>query len=439
MAAVLPPGGLLPFSMETGILKKQRRAKESHMKKFFRALIKGSCIAALTLAAVLGTACAAGFFEQFRSEILTSSVEVPHARVIVPQSALENEEKAEGEEAKEEEKTEGTEEAEETGEAGGTGQAENGEDKETVSLLFAGDLFLTDLLQDKYRQKGIEAAASAELLDVTKDADIFMLNQEFPFGTTGEAAEDKQYTFRIAPSYVSVLNELGADIVTLANNHMLDFGRGPLTETLELLDREGISHVGAGENLEEAKRLQTFREGDKTIGILGATRVIPEYSWTASSHSSGLFSTYDPTLLLEEIKKAKESCDFVVVYVHWGIEKSTEPEEYQRTLAHQYIDAGADAVIGAHPHVLQGVEYYSGKPVFYSLGNFIFSNSSYQTMLVRLLLQEEGIAIEAVPCVSEANQMRLLEPEKRQDFYRELEALSENAAVDEDGRITEKE
>jgi len=419
MAAVLPPGGLLPFSMETVILKRKRRAKESYMKEVFKAVITGIGIGALIFAVMLGAAYAAGFYKLYGFGAGLSSVEAPHAQVIVPQSIQ-----------KEEEETDWKEETEQT---------ENAEDRERVSLLFAGDLFLTDLLQDKYRQKGIEAAASAELLDVTKEADIFMLNQEFPFGTTGEAAEDKQYTFRIDPSYVSVLSDLGVDVVTLANNHMLDFGREPLTETLDLLDREGISHVGAGENLEEAKRLQTFQKGDKTIGILGATRVIPEYSWTASSHSSGLFSTYDPTLLLEEIKKAKESCDFVVVYVHWGIEKSTEPEEYQRTLAHQYIDAGADAVIGAHPHVLQGVEYYSGKPVFYSLGNFIFSNSSYQTMLVRLLLQEEGISIEAVPCVSEANQMCLLEPEKRQDFYRELEALSENAAVSEDGRITEKE
>lgn len=398
------------------------------MKKFFRALIKGSCIAALTLAAALGTACIAGLLDLYGPKTLTSAAEIPRVYVVSPQSRPE-----------ETIQMEETEQAEEAGREEETEQTENETDGENASLLFAGDLFLTELLQDKYRQKGIEAAASAELLEVTREADVFMLNQEFPFGTTGTAAEDKQYTFRIDPSYVSVLKELGTDVVTMANNHMLDFGREPLSETLELLDREGIVHVGAGENLEEAKRLQTFEAGGRTVGILGATRVLPEYSWTASAHGSGLFSTYDPASLLEEIKKAKESCDFVVVYVHWGTEKSTEPEEYQRTLAHQYIDAGADAVIGAHPHVLQGIEYYSGKPVFYSLGNFIFSNRSYQTMLIRLTLREDGLGTEAIPCISEANQMRLLEPEKRQDFYRELEALSENAAVSSDGRITEKE
>ena len=107
-----------------------------------------------------------------------------------------------------------------------------------------------------------------------------------------------------------------------------------------------------------------------------------------------------------------------MVYVHWGIERSTQPEEYQRTLARQYIDAGADAVIGAHPHVLQGIEYYQGKPIFYSLGNFIFSNGSYETMLAELTLEENGTGIRLIPCVSEANQMRLLEKAPALPFIR---------------------
>ena len=109
--------------------------------------------------------------------------------------------------------------------------------------------------------------------------------------------------------------------------------------------------------------------------------MIPEASWNASRYNSGVFTTYDASQLVEEIKKAKESCDFVAVLVHWGIERNTLPEDYQKTLARQYIDAGADAVIGSHPHVLQGIEYYQGKPIFYSLGNFIFGNGSYESIV----------------------------------------------------------
>ena len=312
------------------------------------------------------------------------------------------------------------------------------EPKEDVTLLFAGDLFLTDILQEKYDRNGISAAAAPELLDVTRGADIFMLNQEFPFGTTGEAVEDKEYTFRVDPKYVSVLPELGADIVTLANNHMLDFGREPLRETLSALDGAGILHVGAGLNLAEASSLKTIEAGGWTIGFLGATRVIPEHSWTASRSNSGLFTTYDPTKLLEEVQAAKETCDYVVVYVHWGVERNTEPEDYQKTLARQYIDAGADAVIGAHPHVLQGIEYYHGKPIFYSLGNFIFANRAYETMMAELTLTDSGVDVRVIPCVSTANQMGLMNSGERAGFYGRLQELCFGViAIDEGGRVPE--
>lgn len=347
------------------------------------------------------------------------SVEVPTVHVLTPSG------KSEASEAWAEE-SEGAE-------------ASDGENrKEDVTLLFAGDLFLTDILQEKYDRNGISAAATSDLLSITRGADIFMLNQEFPFGTTGEAMEDKQYTFRVDPKYVSILPELGADIVTLANNHMLDFGRGPLAETLTALDGAGILHVGAGQNLEEAKALKTMEAGGRVIGFLGATRVIPEHSWTASRSNSGLFTTYDPTKLLGEIQAAKQQCDYVVVYVHWGIERNTEPEEYQKSLARQYIDAGADAVIGAHPHVLQGIEYYQGKPIFYSLGNFIFANRTYETMMAELTITDDGTEVRVIPCVSTANQMGLMDGSGRAAFYGNLQGLCfGGVTIGEDGSVRE--
>lgn len=307
--------------------------------------------------------------------------------------------------------------------------------EEGVRLLFAGDLYLTELLQNKYRQSGIGAAADPELLALLQEGDLFILNQEFPFGTTGEAMEEKEYTFRVPPDLVSVPADLGVDLVTLANNHMLDFGRGPLTETLAALDGAGIAHVGAGEDLEAAKALATFEIEGKTLGFLGASRVIPEASWNASRYNSGVFTTYDASQLVEEIKKAKESCDFVAVLVHWGIERNTLPEDYQKTLARQYIDAGADAVIGSHPHVLQGIEYYQGKPIFYSLGNFIFGNGSYESIVAELTLTEGEARVRVIPCASEGNRMRLLK--ETQDYYRRLSELSFGVNILEDGSVIE--
>lgn len=307
------------------------------------------------------------------------------------------------------------------------------EEENAIRLLFAGDLYLTEISQSKYRNAGIEALASGEVLALSENADLFILNQEFPFGTTGEAMEDKEYTFRIPPDLVSIPADLGVDLVTLANNHILDFGRDPLTETFTALNGAGIAYVGAGADLEEAKSLKTFEIQGKTLGFLGASRVIPEASWNASRYASGVFTTYDPTQLLAEIQKARENCDFVAVLVHWGIERNTFPEDYQKDLAYQYIDAGADAVIGSHPHVLQGIEYYQGKPIFYSLGNFIFNNSVYESILVELTLTGDDIEVRAVPCVSEGNQMRLIG--EKQDYYGRLEELSFGVRIEEDGRV----
>ena len=381
------------------------------MRTVLKILAKGIGFCAVMLVLSILVCLAAGLVEFSGEETKVS--EVPQVYVVEPQ---ELEQDGEGEESPD--------------------SVQDAEEQE-ATLLFAGDLFLTDLLQSKYNQQGISAAASDSLLSVLREADIFMLNEEFPFGTTGEPMEEKEYTFRVDPSYSTVLSELGVDIVTLANNHMLDFGRGPLTETLNTLDQAGIAHVGAGENLDEAKTLKTFEMDGRTIGFLGASRVIPEHSWNASSGSSGLFTTYDAAALAEQIQKAEESCDFTVVYVHWGIEKNTQPEEYQKTLARQYIDAGADAVIGAHPHVLQGIEFYQGKPIFYSLGNFIFSNGAYETMLVELTVGGTETEIRLIPCVSEANQMRLLEESAWPAFYQNLESLSFGITIGDDGTVSQ--
>ncbi len=385
------------------------------MGRFLAKLAKAVLSCALILALSLGICVAADLIEFPKNG--SSKIEVPQVYVV----EASKDEQAEESGANQTDGENGKEEQEGSGEA--------------VTLLFAGDLFLTDLLQSKYSQQGILAAVSEELLAVLQEADVFMLNQEFPFGTTGEPMEEKEYTFRVDPKYISFLSDLSVDIVTLANNHMLDFGRSPLTETLNTLDQAGIAHVGAGENLEEAKALKTFEIHGKTIGFLGASRVIPTASWSASETRSGLFTTYDPTDLVEEIKKAEELCDFTVVYVHWGIELNTRPEEYQKTLARQYIDAGADAVIGSHPHVLQGIEYYQGKPIFYSLGNFIFSNGTYESVLVSLTIEEEEIGIRLFPCISEANRMRLLGDGETESFYINLENISFGISIGTDGTL----
>ena len=310
-------------------------------------------------------------------------------------------------------------------------------DSGKLSLLFCGDIYLSDHVLNAYdRAGGISGVLDEGLRNEIASADIFMANEEFPFSERGIAAEDKQYTFRLPPSRMNVMQEIGPDIVALANNHILDYGTDALLDTCALLDGAGIRRVGAGAGLDEAKKLEVMEAKGKKIGFLAASRVIPVSSWAAGRSHPGVLTTYDPSILLNEIKAAQGQCDYLVVYVHWGIERNTQPEEYQRTLARQYIDAGADLVVGSHPHVLQGIEYYKGKPILYSLGNFVFGSVIPQTMMVRVELDEANQAVlSVVPATSSAGYTRQMDVSKWPEFFEELKALSFDITVDGDGAI----
>jgi poly-gamma-glutamate synthesis protein (capsule biosynthesis protein) len=310
--------------------------------------------------------------------------------------------------------------------------------EENISLAFTGDVLLSSSPLNKYDSVGgIHGILSDKLLEEMNGADIMMINEEFPFSTRGTQMQDKQYTFRTDPSRVGILQEMGVDIVSLANNHTLDFGVEAMLDTLQTLKNENIKSVGAGENLEQAKETVYLDVKGKTIAFLGASRVIPVYEWNATDTSPGLFTTYDPTTLLEEIRSAKEKSDLAIVYVHWGVEKQSRPEEYQRTMAKQYIDAGADIVIGSHPHVLQGIEFYNGKPIIYSLGNFIFGDTIDQTALLKVnITKDNSISLSLLPCRTyNSLTEELTKDEEVQEFYDMMESISYDINIDSDGNV----
>lgn len=307
-----------------------------------------------------------------------------------------------------------------------------------VSLIFTGDVFLSNYVLHNYERAGITGVLDAALLEELRGVDLTVINEEFPFSVRGEQAKDKQFTFRVDPSYVKIFQEMGVDMVTLANNHVLDYGDDALMDTLETLEQAEILYAGAGEQREQAMQLQVKEVNGVRIGMLAASRVIPEVSWNIENHQPGVFCTYDPSLLLEKVRAAKNSCDYLFVYIHWGVERNTEPEEYQKNLARQYIDAGADAVIGSHPHVLQGIEFYQGNPIFYSLGNFIFNQNIERTMAVKLEIDKKGnTQVCLFPATAIDGKTNLLEREKREVFYQGLEEISFGIQIDENGVVTE--
>lgn len=313
------------------------------------------------------------------------------------------------------------------------------EDKE-ADLLVAGDLLLSGAILRQYERSNREITGLVQdkLLEVMQQADIFMVNHEFPFSERGEAMENKEYTFRAAPDNVGILKEMGIDIVSLANNHALDYGIDALLDTFDTLDEAGIPYVGAGNNLERAKQLEIIEVNGIKFGFLAASRVIPVTNWNATDSRAGMLTTYDPTALTEEIRKADPECDVLVVYVHWGLEYRELPEEYQTIMAKQYIDAGADVVIGSHPHVVQGFSYYKGRLIAYSLGNFVFGNTIKRGMLLNITADKEGnIKAGIVPFESPGFTLTAMSEQSEKEFYEYLTGISFGAGVDENGMLYE--
>ena len=322
----------------------------------------------------------------------------------------------------------------------GTGAAAEGTGavKTAVRLLFAGDVYLSDHVLEAYEAAGgIDGVLSQGYQAEIQAADYFVTNEEFPFSTRGTPAPDKQFTFRVHPEKVKLMQEMGIDLVTLANNHALDYGRDAMLDTIDTLDRAGIRHVGAGKNLAEARKPAIVELNGRTFAFIGATRVYPEADWAAGTDSAGMFSAYDGgAQLAEEVKAAKQQADYVIAYVHWGIEREEMPNEVQKSIAHRLVDAGADLVVGAHPHVLQGIEYYQGVPIAYSLGNFVFGSSIPSTALLQADVDDAGIRLRLIPGTSAAGYTRKLDDaEKIAAFYEKMRGLSSGVKIDEEGYL----
>lgn len=309
-----------------------------------------------------------------------------------------------------------------------------------ITIAFTGDILLADKLNDAYSASGVTGFISQKIADTLSSADITFVNEEFPFSNRGTPEPGKEYTYCVPPERAKIFKDMGVDIVSISNNHILDYGQDALADTFSTLDEYGIDYVGGGADLDRAKQLITYEVNGKTIGFLAASRVVPSGQWYALNESesnssrAGVFTTYDSTALCEEIRKAREICDFVIVYAHWGIERQEVAADYQRNLAYNYIDAGADLVIGSHAHVMQGVEFYKDVPIIYGMGNFLFSNYYSRTTVVTCTIKEDNSCnIQFLPCGSQSYYTTDLDEAGGQEFYNFLNSVSFGVTFNSDG------
>lgn len=290
--------------------------------------------------------------------------------------------------------------------------------EEPITLVFVGDIMLNrgvKYMVEKYG-KGDWKFPFLKIADFLQKADILFGNLENPISDKGQKV-GSIYSFRANPEVIKGLKFAGFDILSVANNHIFDYGREAMEDTFSRLKKAGIDFVGGGFNEEEAYSPRIKKVKGTKIAFLAFTNLGSEY-WSAKGNHSGI-AWLTAENLKEGIKKAKGKADLVIVSVHFGEEYSFSPTPEQKYFAHLAINSGADLVIGHHPHVVQGIEKYPEKKseisngagkngyIAYSLGNFVFDQSfSEETMkglMLKVLVKDAKIK-EIIPIKIKINQ-----------------------------------
>jgi poly-gamma-glutamate capsule biosynthesis protein CapA/YwtB (metallophosphatase superfamily) len=309
-----------------------------------------------------------------------------------------------------------------------------------VHLAFVGDILLASGVETIMQKSGYDFPYR-EVKGYLQQPDLTIGNLETPVTTRGTILK-KEYNYRSSPLALPALAAAGFDVVNLANNHVMDYGTEGLLDTIDYLNKAGIQHVGAGHDRDEAfKPLFVDKKGIK-IAVLGFSRIVPDNSWKAGANHPGVADTYDYSPPVKAIQLAKSQADLVVVITHWGIERKDTPEAYETDLAHRFIDAGADLIVGGHPHVLQGFETYKGKWIAYSLGNFIFTTNTVkdtlETMILNASCSKDGkCTISAVPIYTSYAKPIQMNEEQGLKLFERISALSVHSRINPDGAIVE--
>lgn len=269
-----------------------------------------------------------------------------------------------------------------------------------VTLTLTGDILL---------DRGVEAYLVREgtgypyekVKHILKKSDIVFGNLECPPTDRGiPVLKSRNLIFRADPSNAEALASAGFNVLNLANNHSMDYGHEGIWDTIKALEDAGIRTVGAGQNSDKARCPLYIKTKDLEIGFLGYSAFPREGYFYFPDRPD--IAYIDASAISNEIKSADINCDILVVSFHWGKEFDFYPLKQQKQLARLAVDSGADIVAGHHPHVLQGIEEYGGRYIFYSLGNFVFDrqipSGTDETVIVSLKINKKGIKkMELIP------------------------------------------
>lgn len=291
-------------------------------------------------------------------------------------------------------------------------------------ISFVGDIYPSDNQVGKaYEKSGdINNVIDKYMLNTINQSDYTVGNLECAISDRGTPF-DKKYTFRIQPKYTEIIKKAGIDLLTLANNHTLDYGEEALKDTMKNLQKYDIEYMGAGDNTKEASALVEKNINGRKYLFFTASMVAPTHKWFATEDKFGLSNGYYLYDVYDNIKKAKEEDENVIciVYMHWGEEKSLVSDISQRKAAEILVKAGADLIVGSHSHTFQNIEYINHVPVIYSLGNFIYGATVTDTLILSAYFiyddnNDREIALKITPGISGRETVKTLPYKKDRDL-----------------------
>ena len=272
---------------------------------------------------------------------------------------------------------------------------------DSLSITFTGDVLLDRGVRQFVEHRSVDKLFSPFVDSVFQSSDLVVANLECPATKIRQPAF-KQYIFRAEPEWLQTLKAHGITHLNLANNHSVDQGRIGLADTKRNIQETGMIPVGAGDNMQEAAQPVLLASSPRNVYLLTSLQMpLENFSYLPDKTS---VSHEDLDSLKTRVRQLKETdpCCYIIVSLHWGGEHTLKPVPLQRQQAHQLIDAGADALICHHTHTLQTIEQYQRKPIYYSIGNFIFDQKkpiNSKACMVKVTIKKESSHIETIPIV----------------------------------------
>lgn len=302
------------------------------------------------------------------------------------------------------------------------------------TLTANGDLMLSRRVAVAMTENGTYYPFE-QMAPLLKKSDLTFGNLETSLSRRGTPIPGKGIWFRSDPAVAGALKEAGYDVLSIANNHILDYDSPALLDTLEFLREQGIDPVGGGRDLDEAVQPVIKEVKGQKIAFIAATEMADIFwsyqyprTFEARPDIPGV-QKFDVDELVNTVSSLRDQVDTIVVSLHWGTEYSDYPEEYQKEAAHRLVDAGAKLVIGHHPHCLQGVEMYNGSFIAYSLGNFVYDKQRrpkcQETVLIKTFFQGKELErVELYPVMISYEQPRTAQRDDADRILQKMKKLS---------------